>query len=232
MQLGSVTPAQFEEVERQVTEDLGLGEAALTENAAFAVAEQARRLLGTVDSRQIVILTGGGRKGLVGAATGRRLASWGATVTVLLAATRTDLQRPTEHALGLSEQYGVRIFDPGALVPPAELLIDALVGAGLHDTLTGEYATLAATATKVKVPILAIDCPSGLDLTTGKANQPAIRADVTVALGYPKIGVTKSFAAQLVGTLFVADLGLPPRLWSQFGQPAPDFSAGPLVAVE
>lgn len=232
MQLGSVTPQQFEEIERQVTEDLGLTAAALNENAAFAVAQQARTMLGATANRQVVILTGGGHNGLIGVAAGRKLASWGATVTILLAATRTELERLTEQELGLAEQYGVRIFDPGALVPPAELLIDALIGSSLQDTLTGEYASLAATASKVKIPILSIDLPSGLDANTGKANQPAIRADVTVALGYPKTGVTKPFAAQLVGQLLVADIGIPPRLWQQFGQPAPDFSEGPLVAID
>ncbi len=232
MQLGSVTTAQFEEIERQVIEDLGLAAAALTESAAFGVAEQARRMLGDPSGRPVVVLTGGGYNGLVGAAAGRKLASWGATVTILLAATRPQLQQPTEQELGLTEQCGVRIFDPGALVPPAELLIDALVGARLHGTLTGEYAVLAATASKVKIPILAIDLPSGLDADSGKANQPAIRADVTVALGYPKTGVVKPFAANLVGQLLVADIGIPPRLWQQFGQPAPDFSASPLVAID
>ena len=81
------------------------------------------------------------------------------------------------------------------------------------------------------VPIVAVDLPSGLDPTTGKADQPAIRADVTVAIAYPKSGVTKPFAKNLVGQLLVADVSIPPGIWARFDQPAPVFSEGVLATI-
>lgn len=229
MQLGAVTVAQMAQAERQMDE-VGLDPLQILENASFAVAEQARRMLGSVLGRPVVVLVGPGQTGAVGAAVARRLASWGAEPTILLGTDRAQLQSLALRSLEVAEQFDVRVFEPGALMPPAELIVDGLVGTGLAGPLRETIGELVASAMKVKVPVLAIDVPSGLDPDSGRADQPAIRADVTVTLGYPKVGLVKPFATQLVGLLFVADLGIPARTWSQFGQPPPDFSQGPLVA--
>ncbi|MBI4185698.1 NAD(P)H-hydrate epimerase [Candidatus Berkelbacteria bacterium] len=232
MHLGAVSATQMDAILEQLGERLGLNTAATQENGAYAAAEQARRMLTTLDERAVVILVGPGGTGAIGAAVARRLASWGSSVTVLLGVERALLQPTTLQQLELAEACGVRVFDPGALLPPAELILDALVGLHGHGRLEGTLAQAVRLAVSVKVPILALDVPSGMDATSGKADQPVIRADVTVTLGYPKTGLVKPFSPVLVGQLLVADLGIPPQLWQHIGQPAPDFSAGPLVAVD
>lgn len=232
MQLGSVTPEQMSEINRLVSQDLGLDQQVRIENASFGVAETARQMVGSLTGTPIVVLVGAGGTGAVGAAVARRLASWSAKVTILLACERDKLHPTTATQLGLAEQYGVKVFDPGALMPPAKLIIDGLVGYGFRGKLLGSYAELVSMVVKVKVPILAIDVPSGLDAVTGKADQPAIRADTTVALGYPVAGVRKPFAKNVVGNLIVCDLGIPALMWHQVRQVPPDFSAGPLVPVD
>lgn len=232
MQLTGVTADQMMSVNRYVTEELGIDWAVMRESAGLAVAEAARQMLGGSAGRAIVILVGPGQTGATGIVSARRLANWGARVTILLAKSRPTLSSELSHALDLNEQFGVKVFEPGALMPPAELIIDALVGTGSNGRLRDEAAELAAAAGKVKVPVLAIDLPSGLDPTTGKADQPAVRADMTIAIGYPKAGTTKPFARNLVGKVSIADISIPPGVWQRLDLPAPVFEQGFLTPVE
>ena len=72
---------------------------------------------------------------------------------------------------------------------------------------------------------------TGLDATTGKATLPAIRATTTLAIGYPKIGLLKPYAKQLVGELLVADVGIPPVAWRNYQLTTlPDFGGNAYVA--
>ena len=59
------------------------------------------------------------------------------------------------------------------------------------------------------VPILAVDVPSGVDASVGRADPPCVHAIATVAMGLPKAGTVQYPAAAHVGRLFVADIGIP-----------------------
>lgn len=232
MQLGSVTATEMAEIDSLAVGPLGLAAAGLLELAASGVATAARQLLGSVTGQAVLVLTGSGGNGLDAVATTRRLAGWGALPTIILAKPRETLPPDLQAALASAEHFNVRIFEPGALLPAATLIIDGLVGYRLAGPLNPEVAELVTAAMRLKVPTLAIDVPSGLDATTGKADGPAIRADVTVTLGYPKSGLVKPFAKNLVGQLLVADLSLPRALWQRRGLVPPDFSNAPLLKLE
>ena len=58
-------------------------------------------------------------------------------------------------------------------------------------------------------PRLAVDLPSGLDAGRAHPIGPAIRADATVTFGAPKLAHLLLPAAEWVGELSVADLGVP-----------------------
>jgi len=62
--------------------------------------------------------------------------------------------------------------------------------------------------------IVAVDVPSGLNSDTGSVDPATLPADVTVTLGFPKVGQFLFPGAALVGELIVADIGIPARLAS------------------
>lgn len=233
MTLPAITPAQMLSVEKLLTDELGVDPVVLIETAGVLIAEQARRMLnGSVAQRAVVTLVGTGQNGTDAMAAARRLAAWGAQSTVLLGRTRTQLPPATLVQLELAEHFGVRVFDPDALLPEADLIVDGLIGYGLQGPARDTVGELIHAVTRYRVPVLAVDVPSGLDATTGKADMPAIRADVTLVLAYPKTGLVKSFAANLVGELVVADLGVPSWVWQRLKLPAPNFATGPLVTLK
>jgi NAD(P)H-hydrate epimerase len=89
---------------------------------------------------------------------------------------------------------------------PADLVVDALIGYGVRGDPTGRAAEMIDWANSQTVPVLALDTPSGLDVTTGRAGSPTIQAQATLTLALPKVGLlgTKS-----VGELYLADISVP-----------------------
>ncbi|WP_018461400.1 bifunctional ADP-dependent NAD(P)H-hydrate dehydratase/NAD(P)H-hydrate epimerase [Thermus oshimai] len=85
-----------------------------------------------------------------------------------------------------------------------EVLADALFGTGLKGPLTGFYAGLVERMNASRLPILALDLPSGLP------HAPHVRATATVAFGGLK--TPHLFQREACGRLFLAEIGLPKDL--------------------
>jgi len=79
-------------------------------------------------------------------------------------------------------------------------------------------ATNAADA-----PVVSLDVPSGIDNTTGATPGTAIRADATLTLAAPKIGLRNH---ERVGRLFVADISVPPSVYTAMGLTRPSAFQG------
>lgn len=231
MPLAAISRRQMEQVDLALVEQIGFTLEMMVENASFLIATKAKEMLGEVKSKKITVLVGSGHNGADALATARRLSSWSADVTVLLSSQRQQLKPATNYQLELAEIFGVRVYDPGALIPDCQLIIDGLLGYNGLGKPRGDTAELINAAMKLRSPILAIDLPSGLDADTGKADQPAIRADVTLTLAYPKLGLTKDFAKNMVGELLLADVSIPPLIWQKLKLPPPDFSQSSVVTI-
>ncbi|MEO6033957.1 MAG: NAD(P)H-hydrate dehydratase [Verrucomicrobiota bacterium] len=90
-----------------------------------------------------------------------------------------------------------------------KLILDGLFGIGLSRTLQADWQNLIKLVNDLKIPVLAIDVPSGLDADTGEVRGAAIRATNTLTLGAPKRGLLKNNAVAFVGRLEVAgEIGL------------------------
>lgn len=87
-------------------------------------------------------------------------------------------------------------------------LVDGLFGTGLKGAIAPHIAKVIAQVNDSKLPVIAIDIPSGLSGTTGKIQGAAIKATETIALGMAKIGLFSQEGWQHVGRLRVVDFGL------------------------
>ena len=91
------------------------------------------------------------------------------------------------------------------------LVIDGLFGIGLNRPLDDGWKKFIAIVNQSKVPVLAVDVPSGLNADTGGTFGAAIEAAVTLTVGVPKTGMLAQAAWPLVGRLEVLDgVGLIP----------------------
>ena len=111
----------------------------------------------------------------------------------------------------------------------AELVVDALFGAGLNRVLEGPCAEVLATADRRGLSIVAIDVPSGLMGDTGQT-LGAVATVLTITFVRKKPGHLLLPGRQLCGEVVVADIGTPSTVIEQV---APDtFENGSQLWLE
>ena len=90
-----------------------------------------------------------------------------------------------------------------------DLLIDAMLGTGISGEVKEPFASAIELMNQSGKPILAVDTPSGLDATEGRALGSCIKASRTVTFAFPKTGFIKNDGPGRIGALVVADISLP-----------------------
>ena len=91
-----------------------------------------------------------------------------------------------------------------------DVVIDALLGTGLKGAPREETARLIERINAAGVPVVAVDIPSGVNASTGEVAGAAVRADVTVTMHGPKVGLAVAPGRFHAGEVVVADIGLEP----------------------
>ncbi len=215
-----LTAAQMAEADH-LTVTSGISEIELMEHAGRPVAgEIAKRW----SPRPVVVLCGPGSNGGDGFVAARRLAEMDWPVRIALLGERDRLHGSAAHHAALW-RGPVEPLTPSAL-DGAELVVDAIFGAGLSRALEGAAAQTLAAAAARKLTLVAIDVPSGLMGDTG-ANLGAVAAVLTVTCFCKKPGHLLLPGKALCGELVVADIGTPA---SVFDQVVPDtFENDPLL---
>lgn len=230
-----VDTAQMIEVDRAMVEDFHICLIQMMENAGRHLAQLARRrfFAGDPIGKRVVVMAGTGGNGggaLVGA---RHLHNWGAEVRVVLSRPAEAMTTIPAHQLDILQ----RMHIPGAdcAAPEAEmngafeLVIDGLIGYSLKGAPREPVASLIRWANRQAAPILSLDTPSGVDLTTGNVHMPAIRAAATLTLALPKTRMREPGVKRQLGELYVADISVPPELYAS---PFLGLEVGPLFAHE
>ncbi len=198
----------------------------LMEQAGAAVAAVARALLVTADRSphaRPLILCGPGNNGGDGLVAARHLARLGFGSEVVLLASEGHPSTPdailnwerldgidTVHRVATVRGSDVALYLNG--IERAGLIIDALLGTGVRGPLREPVRTAVDVAVRARehlVPVLAVDTPTSVDLTTGEPSDPVIRADVTVTFHRPKLGLRSRVGKVLAGHVLVAPIGIP-----------------------
>lgn len=92
--------------------------------------------------------------------------------------------------------------------PTQGIILDGLLGTGFKGTLHSPLLEIINLANLSKLPIIAIDIPSGLNGINGEASPVSILATWTVFLGLPKRGFFYGDGWKYVGRLIYVDFGL------------------------
>ena len=236
----ALTTIQMIEVDRAMTEDYHIELIQMMENAGRNFAELARRWLGgTVKGQGVVVLCGNGNNGGGGMTAARRLHNWGADVTVALTKSADELRGVPAHQCDILRRMRIPILEPASLrfdnahySPDAlrerkpstpSLILDAIIGYSLRGAPGGAAADLIHWANKQNAPILSLDTPSGLEVTSGTAHDPTIRATATLTLALPKQGLLTPQSAAYVGDLYLADISVPSELYARMGITVPNL---------
>jgi hydroxyethylthiazole kinase-like uncharacterized protein yjeF len=172
----------------------------------------------------VSILCGRGNNGGDGFVAARHLKAAGFAVRVFVAASADDLSpdaRANHEACEKAKIPVTFLPEPRAwgegseadnAVGQSSFLVDALLGTGSKGAPRGAIAAAVECAVRAEKPIVAIDIPSGVDATTGHAEAPSIRAEMTVTLALPKAGLALEPGRERAGRLVVVDIGIPSEL--------------------
>jgi NAD(P)H-hydrate epimerase len=182
----------------------GLASLDLIENAGEAVA---RAVMERWSVRPLVVLAGPGNNGGDGFVAARHLARAGWPVRVALMGAREALQGD---AAVMADRWGGDVVPARAdVLAGQELAIDALFGAGLSRDIDGPVAELVAALNALKIPVVAVDIPSGIDGATGQVRGCAVRAALTVTFFRRKPGHLLMPGREHCGNTVLADIGIP-----------------------
>ncbi len=207
---------------------LGVPGSRLMEHAGCAVAAAVRALAIETDrwnKGPVLFLCGPGNNGGDGFVAARHLARHGGRAVVVLVATegrpagldaarnwdRLEAENGVER-IHIAVARDVAIL--GQSVEKAGVVVDALLGTGVQGVLREPIKAaveLIERARRAAIPIVSVDAPTAVDLTSGDLSDPVVRAHLTVTFHRPKTGLLARRGAMVAGRVLVAPIGIPPE---------------------
>ncbi len=185
-----------------------------------------RRLQDRVPGR-VVVVSGKGNNGGDGFVVARLLRERGWWPRVLLTVRESDLAGDALGAAGRARSVGLLLEAAGprelgllSNLGPADLIVDALLGTGLSGPAAGPTLEWIRAINASPAQKVAVDIPSGLSADRGMLAGEAVRADWTVTMALPKIGILFFPARDFVGDVDVVDIGIPPEVQAEIGAAA------------
>jgi hydroxyethylthiazole kinase-like uncharacterized protein yjeF len=189
----------------------GVPGATLMENAGRAVADEVARRFPDIET--VVVLCGPGNNGGDGFVAARHLEQRGYKVRLGFDG---DAARLPEDAAAMAKRFtGRRVPLHPNILAGAEVVVDALFGAGLGRPIEGQLAHLIDSVNASGLPVIAVDVPSGVDGTTGEVRGVAIKAAATVTFFRLKPGHVLLPGRNLCGEVSLADIGIPDRVLAE-----------------
>jgi NAD(P)H-hydrate epimerase len=189
------------------------------EQAGTRVTQAILQNLGKAAKKGVLVVAGKGNNGGDGFVAARLLVKKRIPCEVVLLAKREELSADAAHNLRAYLKLKGKVTDApgpgveilGRLMAGKGLVVDAILGTGVKNEVSGLYAQAITLINGAALPIVAVDIASGLDADTGRPLGIAVRAAMTVALGYAKIGQVIYPGIDYSGELIVVDIGIDPR---------------------
>jgi ADP-dependent NAD(P)H-hydrate dehydratase / NAD(P)H-hydrate epimerase len=180
----------------------------LMERAGQAVADAVRARFAA--GRRVVVIAGPGNNGGDGFVAARLLAATGYDVSLALVGEKGRLKGDAAHAA--KDWMGPTVAaDPNSL-KGADVVIDALFGAGLDRPVEGLARAMIEGMNALAAPVIAVDLPSGINGTSGAVMGTAVEATRTVTFFRKKPGHLLLPGRLHCGAISVADIGIPDRV--------------------
>ena len=214
-----VTTTQMRELDRLTIEKFGTPSLTLMERAGEGIAAAILERFGVAAKKGVLIVAGKGNNGGDGFVVARLLKRKRIRCEVALLARRDELSPDAAENLRAWVKLKGKVTEVDAnkldllsqRVAKNGLLVDAILGTGTKNQVGGLFADAITLMNVSGLPIVAVDIPSGMDSDSGRTLGVAIQAEMTVALGYPKLGEVIHPGLAQAGELVVGDIGIDSR---------------------
>jgi len=219
--VGWISHDDMVEVDRVMIDQLHIELLQMMENAGRNLA---RLVLDLTAPATATVYAGSGGNGGGGLVAARHLANAAVEVTVVTTHASDAMSPATAHQMDIVTLMGITV---SKRFVDADVMVDALIGYSLKGAPRGITAELISNLNKSDFFVVSLDTPSGLDISTGTSPGVVVRADATLTLALPKLGLRN---AACVGDLYLADISVPPSVTTEYG-PTPDFSRSSILRI-
>jgi len=208
---------EMRDLDRRATEEYGISEELLMENAGEATYFVILSESG-VEGRKFVVFCGTGNNGGDGFVVARKLHSMRAQVKVFLLGQADRLGGAAKSNFDIISKMPIEILQVDSVESVrsdtlhCDVIIDAIFGTGLDREPSGVYREVIELINDSGIEVFSLDIPSGVSGDTGQVAGVAVDSDYTVTYGLPKIGNVLYPGFELCGKLYVSHISFPPVL--------------------
>lgn len=213
------TAEQMRQADRTAIDERNIPSVDLMEQAAEGLADLALDSLPPKKAEgKVALLCGAGNNGGDGIAAARLLQKKGVSVRVFLVG---KLEKLTPDAQEMNERltacgvllvpYNPENWEQQMAIETADVVVDAVFGVGLSRDVTEDsvFGRAIACMNRAQGVVIAADIPSGVEASTGKILNMAVKADKCITFALPKIGHFAGRGGVMTGELKVQDIGIP-----------------------
>lgn len=218
-----VTAEEMRAIDNRAIDDYDIPSLELMENAGRGIFQYIEEVVfpEMEEDSSIAIVCGRGNNGGDGFVVGRYLYENGYDVTFLLAGTDEKLSDDCRVNYDRVVKAGhdvIQVTDDNDIpdLHDFDLIIDAMFGTGFSGSPRGISAVLIDSINAAHSFVVAVDAPSGLDVSTGEVEAIAVQADCTAALALPKPGLYVTPGREFAGFVAVISIGIPEEIPESF----------------
>jgi ADP-dependent NAD(P)H-hydrate dehydratase / NAD(P)H-hydrate epimerase len=217
-----VNVSQMQQAEKDCAK-YGISTEMLMENAGKAVAEEIRNVIGDLQQQNILVLVGPGNNGGDGLVAARTLYDLGTgKVKVYLCGKRPqndlhleEIQKRSIHFRNIDDDTDLSKFKEW--LSEATVVLDSIFGTGKIRPFSGNLAQVLTQVNEARLVrsnlyVMALDLPSGLNADTGSVDPNTPFSDLTITLGFPKVGLFNLPGSERAGKIITVDIGIPVQI--------------------
>lgn len=155
----------------------------------------------------ILIVCGKGHNGGDGYVIARHLFSLGHNISIFSTAKPEDTDDPTSLNYNICKELGIKF--KSKITNNYTVIIDAMLGVGIKLPLKDDLRKIVRMLNRSNAIKVAVDLPTGINGDSGEADEDTFRADFTVTMETPKIGMYITPGKMFCGRIYTSKIGIP-----------------------
>ena len=213
------TASETRKIDNLAIKEKGISGYSLMQMAAEFTLDVILREFSPVE--ELIIFCSKGKNSGDGFLLGSFAKEFGLEVTIVMSNTSNVIKGVSRKAFEEMKDAKVKIISTKSIeklkVSNKAVIVDALIGTGLKGNLRKNIkeSILALNKLGVKLPVLSLDIPSGVNPDTGDADDIAVYADITATFVAQKRGCFTSVGKKFSGEIIYSDLEIPKNLFSK-----------------
>ena len=210
---------EMRNLDRRATEEFGITQDLLMENAGQAVYFVILKEFG-IRNRKFAVFCGIGNNGGDGLVVARKIHSNGGEATIFLLGDEAKFTGAAKRNFEIVSKVPIEISKISSIdsiksaVLHSDAIVDAIFGTGLDREISGIYKDVIQMINESKKTVFSVDIPSGINGDTGEEMGTAVKADYTITFGLPKIGNMLYPGYDHCGKLYGSHISFPPSLYT------------------